>query len=298
MINEQQIIKLYKINKLTIVEIAKQLQLKKWLVRKILIDNNVDWNRKYISDFTDDQINDIVAQHSSGIAIKNISKQYQISAPAISRILQSNNIQIINSTHKYDDLRIIAITDLQKQFIVGTILGDGCLSRDTEKSNYKLSFGHCEKHKEYFDWKMSIMIPFITHSHKSIDKRGNSIMWQAGTISHPGFNKFANDFYDNNRVKIIPTNLDQYFTPLALAVWIMDDGNLNAKVNMRIASMGFTEQDNYLLQNYLYRTFNLQVKLRISEGYASIWINKVNTQILSDIIRPYIVPCMSYKIMP
>ena len=42
----------------------------------------------------------------------------------------------------------------------------------------------------------------------------------------------------------IPKNLDMYFTPLALAVWIQDDGNLNEGVNMRICSMGFTKKDN------------------------------------------------------
>lgn len=294
--DEKTIITLYQNDNLTIRQIAEQLECGYETIRKILKKNDVPWKRKYACDFTPNQIQDIISQFQDGTTIKQIAPQYGISAPAISRLLKANGIQVISSLHKYDDLRLISITNIQKQIIVGSLLGDGCVYRDTERSNYKLSFGHCEAQKEYFDWKMSLMQPFITHFSRSIDKRQNSIMWQTATISHPDINSFGDSFYDPNRVKIIPPDLDQYITPLTLAIWIMDDGSLNS-VNMRIATMSFTEQEHYILQDYMYRIFGLKSKVIPFSEYFQLCLDKENTQKLSDIIRPYVVSCMQYKVM-
>lgn len=295
MLNETIIVKMYQNN--TIRQIAEQFQCGYETIRKILKKNKVIWKRKYICDFNEDNIKDIANQYQNGIKIKQISFQYKISAPAISRILQANSIQIRSSKYKYETLRQIPITDIQKQFIVGTLLGDGCLYQDNKRSNYKLSFGQCDKQKEYFDWKIDIMKPFIPCFRRSIDKRGNSIMWQCSSISHPDFNQFGDTFYDADRTKIIPFDLERYLTPLALATWIMDDGSLNAYVNMRICTMSFTEQEHYRLQAHLKNKFNLESKVMGLDNRLYLSLNKENTQKLSHIIRLHIVPCMSYKII-
>jgi hypothetical protein len=202
---------------------------------------------------------------------------------------------------KYDYLRKISLTNTQKQIIVGSMLGDGCLYRDNNKSNYKLSFSHCEKQHQYFNYKINLLSPFIISSNKSIDKRGNSIMLQTRTITHPELNEFANMFYDQNRIKHIPDNIEIYFTPLTLAIWIQDDGNLNAGVNIRIASMCFSESENYKLQYYLKQCFNLDSKI-MPYNYKNkhcfhIVLNKENSQKLSNLINMYVVDDMKYKIM-
>lgn len=302
MIDEQTIITEYRDEKLTIQQISDKYELKFENIRKILKKHNIPWHRKYLVDFSQTQIDEIILQYQNGVSCKNIALQYNISAPAITRLLKINGISIVSSLHKYDEFRQIPITNIQKQFIVGTMLGDGCLYRDTESSNYKLSIGQCEKQKEYFDWKIDMMKPFITSFRQSIDKRKNSIMWQATSISHPDFNELGQLFYtgykeNGDRIKVIPLNLETYFTPLTLAIWVMDDGNLNAGVNMRIASMSFTEKENIMLQQYLEKLFGLQSKVKVKGGFGSLSLNKENTQKLSNIIRPHIVSCMAYKIM-
>jgi hypothetical protein len=146
------------------------------------------------------------------------------------------------------------------------------------------------------------MDPFINTYRTSIDKRGNSTMLQTATICHKDFNRFADMFYDQSRVKHVPDNLDLYLTPLALAVWVQDDGNLKSGINMRIASMGFTKEENEKLKSYLKQCFDLNCKVMEfkykSKLYYQLTFDKVNTQKLSDIVRPYIVDSMKYKIMP
>jgi len=298
---ESEIAKLYE-SGLTIREIAEKSNVSYETIRQILKKQKVKWHRNYVSDLTPNQIQDIIYRYNQHQTILEIAKWYEISPPAISRILKANNIEVECSLRKYDILRQTPINSIQRQFLVGTLLGDGCLYRDGKNSNFKLSIAQCEAQEQYFHWKIAMMDPFINGYRKSIDKRKNSIMLQTTTICHQDFNMFAKMFYDENRKKIVPDNLDMYLTPLSLAVWIMDDGNLNMNVNMRIASMGFTEEENYKLQAYLKRCFDLRSKVMgfkyKDKQYFQLTLNKENTQKLSNIIREHVVDCMKYKIMP
>lgn len=297
---EKNIISLYEAG-LTIREIAERVNFSYEKVRKIL-KGKVKWKRNYVSDLTQDQIQAILYKFDNNISIKEIAKWYELSPPAISRLLVANNRKPICNARKYDILRASPINSIQKQILVGTLLGDGCLYKDSINGAYKLSFGHCEAQEQYFHWKIAMMDPFINTYRKSVDKRGNSIMLQTATICHQDFNMFADMFYYENRIKHVPDKLDIYLTPLALAVWIQDDGNLKSNVNMRIASMSFTKEDNDKLVCYLKSCFDLNAKVMgykyKSKQYWQITLNKQNTQKLSDIVRPYIVDCMKYKIIP
>jgi len=298
---ESEIAKLYE-SGLTIREVAEKSNVSYETIRQILKKQKVKWHRNYVSDLTPNQIQDIIYRYNQHQTILEIAKWYEISPPAISRILKANNIEVECSLRKYDILRQTPINSIQRQFLVGTLLGDGRLYRDGKNSNFKLSIAQCEAQEQYFHWKIAMMDPFINGYRKSIDKRKNSIMLQTTTICHQDFNMFAKMFYDEIRKKIVPDNLDMYLTPLSLAVWIMDDGNLNMNVNMRIASMGFTEEENYKLQAYLKRCFDLRSKVMgfkyKDKQYFQLTLNKENTQKLSNIIREHVVDCMKYKIMP
>lgn len=297
---EKDIVTLYETG-LTIREIATRINFSYEKTRQILKKNKVKFRKSYLSDFTEQQIQDVIKKFDNNVSIKDIAKWYEISPPAISRLLVANGRKPIAISRKYDIIRETPINSVQKQILVGTLLGDGCLYRDSNKSNYKLSFGHCKKQEQYFHWKMIMMDPFINTFRESIDKRENSIMLQTTTICHKDFNQFANMFYDESRIKHVPDKLDLYLTPLALAVWVQDDGNLKSGVNMRIASMGFTEKENYKLRDYLKSCFDLNSKVMgfkyKGKQYYQLTLNKENTQKLSDIIRPHIVECMRYKIM-
>lgn len=252
--------------------------------------------KKYIKDFSIDEINLILNKFENNSTIKNIANEHNSSTTTISKILKLNNKNIISNKNKYNDLRNIPLNELQKEFIVGTVLGDSCLHKDNENSNYKLSFSHSIKQQEYFNWKVNILSPFIKSHTKYIDKRGNSTILCATTISHQDFNYFGNLFY-KNKTKIVPDNLK--FTPLSLAALIQDDGSLN-KSNIRIASMSFTKDDNEKLTNYI-KNLDLDCKVLNfkynSKLYYQITFNKINTIKLSNLIKEYVVESMKYKII-
>lgn len=282
---------------LNIIDISKKLNISYEVLRKEL-KNKVKFRKTYVTDLLPNEVADIVYMFDNNITLKDISKKYKISSPAIARLLKCFNREATPIFRKYDILRQTPINSIQKQFIVGTLLGDGCLYKDNINSNFKLSFGHQEKHSEYFHWKIAMMDPFINTWRTSESK--NSVMLNTATICHQDFNKFGEMFYLKDRTKIVPDDLEKYLTPLSLAVWVMDDGNLN-KVNMRIATMSFTKEDNEKLVRYLKSCFNINAKVMgfkyKNKQYWQITLNKNNTKLLSDIIRPHVAECMKYKLL-
>lgn len=292
-------IQLYK-EGLTIKEIAIKTQCSYETIRKYL-KGKVQWRKRYLSDLKNDEVNDILKLFDNGLSIKNIAKLYSFSSPAISRLVRANNRVPICSSRKYNLLRAVPFNKKHKEFIVGHMLGDGCIYRDGKNSLYKMTISHSNKQEQYFHWKIAIMDPFVNCWRENTDKRKNSIMLNSTTICHQEFNKYAKLFYDDQRIKHVPPDIANYITPFGLAVWIMDDGNLNAGVNIRIATMCFTYDENIILRNMLKSVFNIRSKVMEykyrGKLYYQITINKRNSQILSDLIREYVIESMQYKLM-
>jgi len=134
----ENLIKLYEAG-LTIKEIADRVNASYETVRKLL-KGKVKWSRNYISDLTPEQIENILKRFDEKQSIDEIAKWYEISKPAIYKLLKANNRKFIASDRKYDILRDTPINSIQKQFIVGTLLGDGTLYKEGKNSMYKLSF--------------------------------------------------------------------------------------------------------------------------------------------------------------
>jgi ubiquinol-cytochrome c reductase cytochrome b subunit len=119
-------------------------------------------------------------------------------------------------------------------------------------------------------------------------------------------------FYTNSKKKVIPENIGELLTPLALAVWIMDDGTWK-QPGVRIATNCFTKEECELLVSVLDLKFNL--KCSRSAAQATPWShnfispglhkNKNNYQIyikqesissLRKLVVPHMVPSMLYKL--
>ena len=59
------------------------------------------------------------------------------------------------------------------------------------------------------------------------NKEYKSIKFQ--TLSLPCFNYYREIFYNEEKIKIIPNNIDNLLTAKGLAYWIMDDGYKSRK---------------------------------------------------------------------
>jgi ubiquinol-cytochrome c reductase cytochrome b subunit len=115
------------------------------------------------------------------------------------------------------------------------------------------------------------------------------------TWSYSSFN-WIYDLWYNTNIKHVPKCIDKYLTPLALAIWIMDAG---VKVNKSIKLRSYSYYDCLLLINTLNNNFNIKASIQLAgkENQYLIYIWKESMSDLRNIVSPYIIPEMKYKLI-
>jgi len=199
----------------------------------------------------------------------------------------------------------LTLTSKQKAVIIGSLLGDGTMriGRGAKNANFKIEHGL--KQKRYVDWKYHILQSFVfTKPEMSYRYRENNEKypksWWFRTIRHPILTEIYRRFYlgegYRNGRKIIPLDIKDDFTPLALAVWIMDDGSYSRGI-INISTYSFSLQEIRYLQEYLEEQFKIEAVFYKDrdKGYR-MYFRKQETNKLIRIIHPHIISSMMYKI--
>lgn len=117
------------------------------------------------------------------------------------------------------------------------------------------------------------------------------------TWTYTSFNWIHELWYKNN-IKQVPANIAEYLTPLALAIWIMDDGCKVGK-GLKFSTNSFSYNECLILVKALNDNFNLKASVQSAgsnEQYV-IYIWKESMNDLRNIVSPYIIPEMKYKII-
>lgn len=119
---------------------------------------------------------------------------------------------------------------------------------------------------------------------------------QLQTRTYPFLTNLHSLFYKNN-VKSLPAPeiLFQLLTPLALAHMIMCDGARRNK-SVVICSDNFTLSEVVQIMNILRIKFRLDCTMHFDNGYPRIYILKNSMATLVDLVNPYIIPSMQYKL--
>lgn len=119
----------------------------------------------------------------------------------------------------------LSLTSLQRSVLVGALLGDGALiPASSGHADARLQIEHKAAHRDYVLWTHEIFQEWVLTPpfHRILT---NS--WRFRTISHAELAEYRAAFY-NGRQKTVPANIDELLDPIALAVWLMDDGGLKS----------------------------------------------------------------------
>lgn len=191
----------------------------------------------------------------------------------------------------------IEITKEIEEILVGTLLGDSyirCIANSKEKKlsiTGQLIFGHSTKQLEFVFWKWKNLISLFNKKPKYIrQKRKDKINYSfyCYSVSSISLKKYHKIFY-KNWVKIIPKNINEYLTPLGLAVLFMDDGYKGPYICLN-------NFDDISLQNFqkaLYKNWKIDSSITKRK---EIYISAKSRKIFEDLIKPYIIPTMTYKL--
>ena len=193
--------------------------------------------------------------------------------------------------HNYDILCIL----------IGSLLGDSSAERHGQGTRFCFQQEH--SNNAYLLWFHSYI---SKHGYCNTDTpkiltrlgKGGKIrqLSRFKTFTFTSFNWIQEAFYINN-IKTVPAMVGEFLSPLALAVWIMDDGSL-ASSGLKFATNSFTQAEVQMLCDILKIKYNLMATIN-SAGVTNqynIYISKYSMEALSNIVGPYMHPSMYYKL--
>lgn len=186
------------------------------------------------------------------------------------------------------EARKISFSERQRKLTIGSLLGDGYLDKTTR--GYSLRIHHGIAQKEYVDYKYQLIKGFVNSAPKISGKA-----YYFRTVSHPDLLKLRQHFYVQQK-KILPKNLlEENFDAFSFAIWIMDDGAAD-KRQLRINTQCFTYGENLWLTNFLQAKFGIASTLNVDRGKYRLRIRGSSMNSLKQMILPFMIPSMLYKL--
>jgi len=158
------------------------------------------------------------------------------------------------------------LSDIQKESLIGIILGDGFVDRAKSKYNtrIRLEQSYPEKSEylkslyELFEPLVAMEPTLLTRENKKTGVVTKSLYFR--TLAMPCLNYYHELFYKDG-VKIVPQNLTELLTARGLAYWIMDDGGKSIYNQTILHTRSFSKQEVEYLQFVLNQNFGLKTRL-------------------------------------
>lgn len=200
------------------------------------------------------------------------------------------------------------------------VLGDATLkstgrrhiAHDPRKHLASLSFGHSKKQKDYAIWKIELCRNYLTFNFiKEYKVKVKEKEYDVFLTNSKGSRKLSYLYakmYQFRKKRVTQKILNR-LTPLGLAIFYMDDGNLDKKKRpdgsyypyrtIRLATNCFSALEVTLFQKTLEKRWGIKTKVtKNNRGHLSIYIHKKDAMRFLDVVRPFVsqVDCMKYKL--
>jgi recombination protein RecA len=182
------------------------------------------------------------------------------------------------------------LSPLHEQIILGSVLGDGYL-KPAKNGKVALRIVHGTEQNEYCLWKESLFNGLI--GYRGTHQKGGPTF---ATISMYELAQLRFIGYNAGGKKDPSTEFIERLTPLAIAIWYMDDGTFDSKRQNRssICCSGLTHHKG----EELVRWFNQHGIYPRLDSRGRINFNVEETRKLHEMIAPYVHPSMSHKLLP
>jgi recombination protein RecA len=200
------------------------------------------------------------------------------------------------------------LSDQQWQVVLGSLLGDGNLSPNRrDRNGVRFRLGHGAKQHAYLDWKVSLL------GNIECSRRENAKgAVFADFTPLPELGELQRSVYLGDGKKTISWEYLKALTPLALAIWFMDDGTFTVRskgVQARTAGgsgrvqfciEALTPGSRERLVDYLRDTHGFGVSWRAAgtAGKAVLTFDTASSRRFLELVAPYVHPSMDYKLLP
>lgn len=185
----------------------------------------------------------------------------------------------------------------QRAVLAGTLLGDGSLPIHGRYP--RLFVKHKRAHEALALFKYEAFREFISMAPHHFDQRLNGRSYpcvQFVTRTNPVFSGWRQRFYRGRR-KIVPADIARDLSPLAVAVWLMDDGAADyAGVTFQTHSFG--KHGSNRLAAALRAEYGLETRVRANRGSWLVYVCAGSLPHLRDVVEPHVLPEFHYKLTP
>ena len=200
----------------------------------------------------------------------------------------------------------INLPNYQYSVIIGLLLSDGWLQLSSTRAktynitnlNARLGFGQSYNKSPYLIFVFSILGHYCSNLPILMKMKLKGKVYPGlrfFTRALPCFTQLYPLFY-KNKIKFVPTDIYNMLDPIAFAHWIMGDGSSSAP-GLVLCTDSFTIKDVVRLMNVLIIRYDLICTLHKSApNQYRIYISGKSMQKLHQIVSPYIIPTMFYKL--
>ncbi len=180
-----------------------------------------------------------------------------------------------------------------EQVLLGSLLGDGCLTFSKRNINPLYSECHSIKQLKYLEWKNQFFKCKIKPRKTYLKKTGK---WYDGYYFRAGANAFFLQYYYlfyKDGKKSVNNIILGKLKPLAVAVWFCDDGSYSYyNNNIKICVAGFSLRCKQLMSDYFKETYGIDFKIQ----KECIYLSSDDTKKFISVIKKHVPECMHYKL--
>jgi hypothetical protein len=224
-----------------------------------------------------------------------IAERYGTYQVKINRLRNKWGIPTVGKTGRRT-AALPALTDRQRELVLGSLLGDGYMVAPSA-ATAAFCESHSIKQSAYLHWKGDILGPHVSSYSPTIKRDGDKVYHgeRLTGVASTHMREWYDLFYPApERKRVFPSDLYKRLTPLALAVWLMDDGGLMAHYHPRI-TFGL---DPLSLKRAIraIRRLGLTPKAQPDKcGTHTITFPGQDREFYS-LVSPHVPDCMSYKL--
>ena len=194
----------------------------------------------------------------------------------------------------------ITLPENLKEILVGLLLAD--LYACKQAVNVHLQFGQGIIHKDYLYHLYKLFQTYCLNAPKIQnnlpDRRTGKVysVLKFQTRAFPCFNELYHLFYPSGK-KIVPLNIAELLTPLALAYWLSDDGSfIKSHGTIILSTDGFSLEEVKLLASVLNNKWDFNCTINKSGDGFRIRIPKKSVPKVQALLKNIMPPMMLHKI--
>ena len=182
-----------------------------------------------------------------------------------------------------------------RSLLIGSMLGDGRLSRTVNASRYMEN--HANDQREYLAWKVAQWGSWVAEPMKPVTwhlAEGQFNGWRFHTVSHPSLNDYHALFYPSPGPKRLDRRVIDIVDAYALAVWFMDDGSHGWWPRI---TFGMAPEYRAVAED-IFAKFSLQPRWETHKGNTGTWHFHEEDQahLFISLVKPHMPECMSHKL--